>query len=182
MAKYFFGMDFPDKGWSQFGHEVEGYITAREYSGKFSETEKTLLNTIEPLGVYQEEIFIDFGDFVLQGFIDDRLLNWMKIRDYKTASLSSSKQYSKKDYQQMNVYAIKAFDEIGEIPEIEICIIERTGNCSFTGGRDVLKVGNNVSYLKLKPTIQELDDLRKDIRVVAKEISDYYEIYLQFNK
>ena len=93
ILQYFFGEDFGDMGWAEFGKDVEDYITERKQASKFNDTEKKTLESIETLGVYQQQIKIDFDGFYLLGYIDDMNVDRTHIRDYKTASLNSSKQY-----------------------------------------------------------------------------------------
>ena len=92
MIRYFLGERFPDMGWGQFGTEVEDCVTLGDCE-PFTPKELETIKDIKPLGVFQEEIVIDFGDFCLLGYIDDRTEEKDGIveivRDYKTKSKSS---------------------------------------------------------------------------------------------
>ena len=111
--KYFTNVDttpnwMPPFG--DFGTEVEDYICFRGSEDKFNATEKDKLETIEPLGVFQEEVIIDYTDFILLGFIDDRSPetkdNFIEIiRDYKTKSESGKKDLLSPDKLQLPLYA-----------------------------------------------------------------------------
>lgn len=175
--KYFFNVEFKDKGWGEFGHDVEGYIEKREGSHKFTDSEKYILDKIIPLGIFQKHFWLDLGDFWLYGIIDDISEDLKLIRDYKTASLNSSQQYYGKDYWQLDVYAMWVLQEIGEIPQLEVCVIERKGNCTLQGGRSVLSVGNEVWYIQRETTVERMDFLKNDIIRVAEEISEYYTLF-----
>lgn len=181
MAVYFLGYNFPDKGWGQFGHEVEDYIAERKGADFFSEREKKVLEQIKPLGVMSDEFSIDYGEFVLTGIIDDRSEDWARLRDYKTASKNSSKQYEKDDYVQLDLYALKAIEETGIIPELEVCVIERKGNANFGGGRDALTVGKDVWYIPKQTSEERLTELKQNIFETVVKISDFYKLFLKLN-
>jgi len=127
--------------------------------------------------VFQKEFRLDFGDFCMLGFMDDLTPDYRLLRDYKSCSLNSSKKYFKDDYYQLDVYAMAIEQEKGFIPTLEVCMIERKGNCMFKGGREVLKVGDNIWYHTRETTVERQDWLREDIRRVAEEISMYYTVY-----
>lgn len=179
---YFLGEEYPDKGdYGAFGKEVEAYITERTYADKFHEDELVTLDQIVPLGVFQHEIKIKFEGFYLKGFIDDMTRARTKLRDYKTASLASSEKYRKDDYYQLDVYALAILEELGYIPELEVCVIERMGN-GFRGGRNALTVGQNIWYIQRETSLERLATLSESIAQTAQEISQYYQIFLKLNK
>lgn len=181
MIEYFYGETSEDSGWGQFGKEVEAYIGERVGGESFSQAEKDTLEKIEPLGVLSDEFEIDFVDFAVTGIIDDRSADWAKIRDYKTASHNSKKQYYKPDYIQLSVYALAALEEHGIIPQTEVCIIERKGRV-FGKGRAGLTVGGEIWYVDKTPSIQDLHDLKNNICRTVKQISDYYKMFLKINE
>lgn len=182
MISYFFGRTFPDIGWGQFGEEVESYISVREGEDKFTNAEKEVLNKIQPLEVQADKFSIDYGEFEFFGIIDDRLADWSKIRDYKTASKNSKKQYETDDYKQLDIYALAGVEKTGIIPELEVCVIERNGNANFGGGRQALTVGKEIWYIPKKTSEERLDMIKKDIFKTVIEISDYYKMFLKLNK
>lgn len=182
MATYFLGYTFPDIGWGQFGEEVESYIAKREQADKFTDAEKEVLNKIKPLDFQSDKFSIDYGQFELYGIIDDRSKDWTQIRDYKTASKNSKKQYETDDYVQLDLYALKAVEVTGIIPELEVCVIERKGNANFGGGREALTVGDNVWYIPKKTSEARLDALKKEVFRTVVEISEYYKLFLKLNE
>lgn len=177
ILEYFHGYGFPDKGWAEFGNDVEDYICERKGAEKFTDSEKETLGSIETLGVYQKRFEIDLGEFVVIGYIDDLLEDLTKIRDYKTASKNSSKQYYTDTYWQLDLYAMWVVQQTGKIPELEVVIVERKGNCMFQGGREVLSVGNEVWYVPRETSYERLDWLKNDLIQVATEISDAWKVY-----
>lgn len=183
IRSYFLGEKFEqDKGgFASFGEHVENYITKREDGDKFTADEKAILETITPLGLFQREIRIEFEGFYLKGYIDDISPDLTHIRDYKTASLNSAKKYYEDDYQQLDVYSLAILKETGKIPtSLEVVVIERKGN-GYKGGRDVLKVGGQIWVIPRQTNAAKLDLLSTNIINTAKEISEYYEIFLKLN-
>lgn len=183
MLKYFIGASFPDMGWGQFGTETEGYICEKQYSDKFNDLEKETLDKIKPLGVFQQEGVIDFGDFVVLLYIDDMTPDWKKLRDYKTKSESSKGDLHKDEKHQFEIYSMYIEQEKGFLPEeVEYCIIERLGGkeCMSGGGRDVLSIGERIwyePYDKINPT--RLAQTKKLVIDTVNEISEFYKTYVK---
>lgn len=183
IRKYFLYEKFVDnKGFAQFGKEVEAYITERKEGDKFTDEEKQTLETITPLGVFQHEFKLEYKDFYVLGYIDDCTPDFTAIRDYKTASEKSVKKYHEEAYNQLHVYALALKQQTGKLPKsAEVCAIERFGN-GFKGGRNVLTVGKQVWYIPkvLKPAnLKQTDAL---IQQTVKEISNYYTVFTKLNK
>ena len=180
MLKYFIGASFPDMGWGTFGSEVEDYICIREHAEKFNDEEKKVMDTIIPLGVFQQEVVIDFGEFVVLGFIDDADKAFELIRDYKTKSESSKKDLHKPEKHQLDIYAMWVRQEFGHIPKAEYCVIERLGGkeCMSGGGRAVLTIGKQIWYEPYKEITDESLALTEAlVRRTVYEISSYYRTY-----
>lgn len=183
ILEYFFGEDFGDMGWAEFGQDVEDYITIKESANKFTDAEKKVMDSIKTLGVFQKEIEINFEDFYLKGFIDDMTEDFMHIRDYKSASDNSRKQYYKDDYWQLDVYGMWVKQEKGKLPEkADVVIVERAGNCFRGGGRKVLSVKNEVWYHDRELTEERQEILKNKILTTAQEISDAYKVFLKMKK
>jgi len=182
ILQYFMGKDWPDQGWAQFGTEVEDYICERKWADRFKDEEKAVLNKIEPLGTFQQEIKLDLMPGVyLKGFIDDANAGFKKIRDYKTASKKSGEKYAKPEYTQLDIYSAWVKQVFGYLPDdVEVCIIERKGNCfGMVERRDLLSVGKEVWYVKREVTQERIDYVLEDIRRVVGQISDLYKVYLK---
>lgn len=183
MLSYFFGERFEDAGWSQFGTEVEGYITEREFANQFTAKEKATLDSIKPLGVFQHEVkFFVLPNVYILGYIDDALEDFSKIRDYKTASKSSKAKYYKPDYYQLDIYATYVKEMFGHYPQAEVCIIERVGNCfGKVQRRDLLSVGSFVLYHQREVSEERSLEVRSLLLKTITEISDAYKLYLKLN-
>lgn len=206
MRKYFFGETYPDMGWGQFGNEAEAYITLRDVDPKtiddeklrgeleaalknFTPEEKKVLEEITPLGTFQHEAVIDFGDFVLLGYIDDMLINEqtdeVHIRDYKTKSDGSRRKLTTDATYQLEVYSLYVQKMLKKtVTKTDYCVIERLGGaeCMRGGGRDVLSVGKRIWYMEKEVSAERLAETEKLIKSTVKEISDHYKTFLKYNK
>ena len=185
--KYFFGESFPDKGWGEFGNQTEDYICEKKGSDNFSEAEKAVLDGIKPLGVFQREIVIDFGEFVLLGYIDDMSKPVKKVvdtvRDYKTKSESSKKDLHKPDKLQLPLYVGGLQQEGITVKRAEYVVIERLGGkeCMMGGGREALSIGERVWVEEFHFTDDMIEEAFSKVRTAAKEISEHYEVFLEVN-
>jgi len=202
MRKYFLGETYPDMGWGQFGSEAEAYITIRDVDPKtikdeklraelegalknFTKEEKAVLEKITPLGNFQHEAIIDFGNFVLLGYLDDATKDFLTIRDYKTKSESTMKKLISPDVYQLEVYGLYVQKMLGITPKTyEYCVIERLGGgeCMRGGGRESLSVGQNVWYMEKEVTQDRIKETEKLIIDTVNEISSYYKTFLKYNK
>lgn len=186
MIRYFLGERFPDMGWGQFGNEVEDCVTNGDCD-PFDDEEMIILRDVKPLGIFQDEIVVDFGDFCLLGYIDDRTEEKDGIveivRDYKTKSKSSKADLHDPKKLQLELYILGLQQRGLEVKRAEYLIIERLGGreCMNGGGRESLTVGNNIwkeKYLFSQKSIERAESI---VRETVKEISDYYKIFKALN-
>jgi len=186
MIRYFLGERFPDMGWGQFGTEVEDCVTLGQCE-PFDDEEMIILRDVKPLGIFQDEIVVDFGDFCLLGYIDDRTEEKDGIveivRDYKTKSKSSKADLHDPKKLQLELYILGLQQRGLEVKRAEYLIIERLGGreCMNGGGRESLTVGNNIwkeKYLFSQKSIERAESI---VRETVKEISDYYKIFKALN-
>ena len=211
---YFMGVKFPDQGWGVFGEDAENAVCYRDYPlveiqkldeeikaynierpdraqrliseslSSFDEREMKILKQIEPLGVFQQEGWINFDGFKVLLYIDDANADFSKLRDYKTASRNSGKKYEKPEYDQLDVYSLWVKQQFGHVPDdLEVCIIERAGNCfGMVERRDLLSVKNDVWYVDRETSTERLKTIEDRIVRVANEISEYYKVYLKIKE
>ena len=128
MIRYFLGERFPDMGWGQFSNEVEDCVTLGE-CGSFGEKELEVMKGVKPLGVFQDEIVVDFGEFCLIGYIDDRSDEEDGVveivRDYKTKSKSSKADLHDPKKLQLELYILGLQQRGWEVKNAEYMIIEK---------------------------------------------------------
>lgn len=185
ILNYFFGYEFPPSSmdcFAEFGKKVEDAICTKDFSG-FSPEEEAVLRTITPIGNFQHLVELDFGDFCLEGFLDDTDAERNHLRDYKTASASSVKKYHSEDYEQLAVYALDLYRKTGHIPEkMEVVAIERKGSPFQAGGCNNLAVGENVWYIPITTDVKRLKALETKIIKTVNEISECYQLFLDLNE
>lgn len=184
ILKKIFGEKYEDVGWGEFGQDVEDYICYRKNKDSFSKRERSVLDKIEPLDRHQVKgklMFPGYNFYVLL-YIDDATEDLSHIRDYKTASKNSKKQYDKKEYDQLTIYSAYVKQETGKLPDkSELCIIERDGNLFRGGDRRDLTVADNVWYQDKIVTLDMVEQSKWDIINTAKKMSNIYKSYKQVN-
>jgi hypothetical protein len=201
-------IDFGDMGWGQFGSEVEAYITLRDEKdlswvedkvrkelqnalNNFSQKEKEVLNTIKPLGVFQDEIcyYVKELDIIVLGYIDDRTKEKKDgtvelLRDYKSKSESSKKDLHLEKKYQIELYILGLRQRGLNVLGAEYCIIERLGGreCMNGGGRESLSVGDRIWYEPYFWTEERLNQTHQMIIDTATRISSLKNTYDKFFK
>ena len=203
----FCNTEFPDMGWGTYGSETEAYITLRDFKDisriekkvqkefqdaciNFTVKEKTILDTIEPLGHFQDEIcyYVKEIDIIVLGYIDDRshgLNGKVKmLRDYKTKSEASKKDLHDDKKHQIELYVLGLRQKGLEVENAEYCIIERLGGyqCMQGGGRESLSVGDRIWYEKYNWDEERLKVTHQMIIDTAKKISSLYTTYNKYFK
>jgi len=199
----FSGVEFPEMGWGTFGSELEAYITLRnqkdlswveekvikQYNDSlvnFTDREKEILNGIEPLGVFQDEIcyYVPEIDIIVLGYIDDRTKedeqgNVRLMRDYKSKSESSKKDLHLDKKYQIEIYVLGLKQRGLTVQNAEYCIVERLGGyeCMQGGGRESLSVGNRIWYEPYTWTEERLVQTHDMVIDTAKRISSIKTTY-----
>lgn len=189
ILKYLIGAEFPDMGWGEFGNMVEDYICNREHKDKFSESERAVLESIKPLGIFQREItlYIEELDIIVLGYIDDMALtnDVAVIRDYKTKSESSKKDLHEDKKHQLEIYAWGLEQEGYTVDSAEYTVIERLGGreCMMGGGVESLSVGNMIwqePYAQNRFGKKRRTVTKKLIIETAKGMSEAYQAYNKY--
>lgn len=199
-------IEFPEMGWGIFGSEMEAYITLRNKTDlsdveekvqqefqdalkNFTEKEKEVLNQIEPLGVFQDEIcyYVEELDIIVLGYVDDRTKedeqgNIRLMRDYKSKSESSKKDLHLDKKHQIELYILGYRQRGLNVQNAEYCIVERLGGkeCMNGGGRESLSVGERIWYEPYKWDEERLKITHQmiiDTAIRISSIKDTYDKY-----
>ena len=179
ILSYFLNYKFPPSPMSvyaPFGLKVEDYI-CNKVKSDLDDNEMAILDTIKPLGIFQKLVTIDFGDFILEGFLDDANEDRSILRDYKTASKASAKQYSEQEYMQLDIYALDFYKKYGLIPKLEVVVIERSGS-HF---KMPLKVKDTFT-INRTTSKERLLYVESYVRSTVTDISDCYKEFLKLNE
>lgn len=186
ILQYFGGATLPGGIFADFGGDVGAYI---EHKAKglpytpimISQKDIDILNTLEYPDncTYEDEIVVDCGDFVIQGFTDrtEDFGDSVGILDYKTGSIEKKEEfYASEEYGQTTLYAYQKTKEGKSIAYSKVIILDRKGNgfekypLMLTGKtKDVLTPYSEERALRV------LENIRK----VAEEISSTYRTYVK---
>lgn len=193
IVQYFSGVKLPDGIWATFGGEVGTFI---EYKAQnwtmpeffmLSEADKAFLETLEyPENcVYEDEICVDMGDFVIEGYTDrTQLLGEKKlgIRDYKTGNKDKKKDFYESDeFAQTTLYCHQKVIEGFEIAYSEVMLLGRKGNNMTTkNGFQAIRLSGEFEQIPTPFSEERAERILSDMRKSAQEISDLYKIYLKY--
>lgn len=176
IRKYLFGEKYPDKGWGEFGNNVEDALETRNFD-KFTKAEIKTLDQIKVLDVWQHEFYLPIPgtNAMLFGKIDNANKEFNHIRDYKTASENSKEQYYTDDYVQLDIYAEGVKHETGEYPsKMDVVIVQRNGN-PFRG--DKLTVGSKIWNVQKEVSQERINAIMADVKKYTIEIAECYAVY-----
>lgn len=205
MLNKFSKIEFVDQFWGQYGSELEAYITLRnkkdlsdieekvqkEFNDaliNFSDRERAILDTIQPLGVFQDEIcyYVEELDIIVLGYVDDRTLEVDGVielmRDYKSKSESSKKDLHLPKKHQLEIYILGYRQRGLDVKKAEYCISERLGGyeCMQGGGRESLSVGDRIWYESYNWSEERLKETHQLIIETAKKIESLYKTYQKY--
>jgi hypothetical protein len=182
---YFLNGERTTNAFAQFGSACGGYL-----EDKTIDTEWLSARDIEVLdkvdrpedAQYEVEIVIDRNWYVIQGYIDQMYpfsKNGVVIKDFKTGDYGKKKDFYAdiNQYGQTNVYAygINVYDK-KEIDYCGVTLLDRKGN-PFRG--ENLKLTGGIYMIPTPYSLEEATRILEEIDLVAEEISEYWELYLE---
>lgn len=185
---YILGIKEPPGEYARFGSACGEYLEhlgqGLEYTNDMlSEQDIEILSSVDLSGervTFEEEIVIDYGDFVLQGFIDKAKYDGdsVVVTDFKTGNIEKKRDYyTSDDYLQTTAYC-QYLESIGyEIKASEVVIFDRKGN-AFRGER--LSLTGDVETLETPFTEERKKLLEQRVRNAAKGVSDLYKNYTKY--
>jgi len=179
IKRYILKEGFYVNKYMSFGTKVGKAIETNCYKN-FSEIEKESLLKVKRLDEFEKFTTLDFGGFIMYGYIDSCSLDMNNIIDYKTGSLGKHEKYLKSDYTQLHYYALSLRQKYGITPtSAQVNYIIREGN-PYKG--IILRVS------KEKPILIDIDISEKtlnrvywDTIEIAKEIESFYLKYIETN-
>lgn len=187
---YFLNLSKESNVWADFGSEVGKYIEHYGYNIPPPETKmlsendiKILSNLVYPeYASYEDEVVIDMGDFVIQGFIDRAVYNenTVDIIDFKTGNITTKKDYYASDeYAQTILYAHGKKLEGYDINFCGVYLLGRKGN-----GREghPIRLSGDISTIETVYTEDKAKNILSNMRKAASEISEYYTVFNKINK
>lgn len=187
ILQYFSNATLPAGIFAEFGSDAGTYIEYRAngniYEPKMlGEKDIKVLDALEYPDncIYEDEIVVDLGDFVIQGFTDRSEFfedNSVGILDYKTGSIEKKEAfYSSEEYGQSTLYAYQKEKEGKAIAYSKVLILDRKGN-GFE--KHPLRLTGETKEIYTPYSIERAERLLTDIRKVTEEISSCYKTYLK---
>lgn len=188
-VQYFSKIDVGGNVFSDFGGycgtKIEHNALGKEYETPLLEEDLKILK--EKIDYpdncqYEDEICIDFGDFVCEGYIDR---TWYKeegveIRDFKTLNLAKKEKYESEDYNQTTAYCYQKEVEGNNILNSEVFGLGRKG-LSFEGkGNYRIRLSGETVIIPTPYSKERAEKFKKEMVETVKKISEEYKVYLKY--
>lgn len=190
LLQYFLGEKQDDNIFALYGGQAGSYIgnfaqklpLKQEEFYMLSDDDIKFLESLDypKKATYEEEIVIDLGDFVVQGFIDRCEYLTKKsvgVLDFKTGNLDKKvDDYASQDYGQTTLYCLAKELEGCEIKYSQVMLLGRKGN-----GRQghPLRLSGDKILIDTPYSKDRADKLIKSFQETAQEISFYYNTFLK---
>ena len=187
IKQYFMGEKDPGNIYAHFGSACGGYLEDLTIDKEWlSAKDVEVLKKIErPDGaIYEGEIVIDRGDYVIQGFIDQEFMNAngkLTIKDLKTGNVKTKIDfYGGDEYQQTTMYAHARKQEGWDLEYVGVMLLGRKG---FGDERQHnLHLSGDLVTIETPYSEERAENFLKGMDKVVKEISNLYKTYVKINK
>jgi hypothetical protein len=187
IRQYFYGISKPSGIWADFGKAVGEYLETSIADPKWlKKTDVDVLNKINrpSNAIYEGEIVIDFGSFVMQGFIDQEFitedLGKLNLFDFKTGNVKTKVDfYGGKDYKQVPLYCYERTMKGYEMGETGVQLIGRLGNGNENYHN--LRLSGDIVYIPIPFVLnsKRTEECLNWVIHTTKQISDLYQIFLR---
>lgn len=180
ISRYIIGEPFISNEYIEFGSKVGEALETNNFNN-FHELEEDVLRKVERLDEFEKFVKLDFGGFIIYGYIDSNTNDLSKIIDYKTGGKKKELIYSKEDYTQLCYYALALKQEYGVTPDVaQVHFIRRVGN--LYRGQDLVVAQEDPIVIDIDITEERLKKVYWDTIEIAKEIESFYLDYLKNNE
>ena len=182
-ANYFLGIRGEGNIFTDFGGKCGKLFETDTDSSDLSEFDTNVIKSIyrPENSLYEVEIVVDRGSYVIQGFIDREYLDLegnLVIDDLKTGAIKSKKDfYGGPEYQQTTLYAYQRELEGEHIAYSGVILLDRKGN-----GQEKypLRLTGEIEYISTPYSKKRAEDFLKSFDKTAKNIEEYYKVYKKF--
>ena len=172
--QYILNVEFKGNEYTDFGTKIGNSIENNNFS-YFNESEINILKQVRRLDLFEYKTILNYKDFYVIGFIDSCSSDLLEIIDYKTGGKGKHLNYSKEDYNQLQIYALSLRQKTGVTPlKASVNFITRGGN---------LYKGIDFYVDNVKPKIIDIDigyeKLKKtywNVLNTAKQINEFYKL------
>jgi hypothetical protein len=180
IRQYFLGEAFNGNAYTKFGTKVGEAIENKDFS-EFTKKEKKILKKVRRLDEFERKILLDFGKFVLIGYIDSNDTECTEIIDYKTGGAGKESEYTKEQYDQIALYAGALWQETGKKPEKgSVVFMRRAGNAYQ--GEELTVAEENPITIEKDISEARITKACNDVLKSAREISEHYKVVLKFRQ
>jgi len=177
ISRYILNEPFVSNEYIEFGSKVGEALETNNFNN-FHELEEQVLRKIERLDEFEKFVKLDFGGFMIYGYIDSNTNDLSKIIDYKTGGKKKELIYSKEDYTQLCYYALALKQEYGVAPDVaQVHFIRRGGN--LYRGQDLVVAQEEPIIIDIDITEERLKRVYWETIETAKEIEAFYLDYLK---
>ena len=182
-ANYFLGIRGEGNIFTDFGGKCGKLFETDTDSSDLSEFDTNVIKSIyrPENSLYEVEIVVDRGSYVIQGFIDREYLDLegnLVIDDLKTGAIKSKKDfYGGPEYQQTTLYAYQRELEGENISYSGVILLDRKGN-----GQEKypLRLTGEIEYISTPYSKKRAEAFLKSFDKTAKNIEEYYKVYKKF--
>lgn len=182
-ANYFLGIRGEGNIFTDFGGKCGKLFETDTDGSDLSEFDTNVIKSIyrPENSLYEVEIVVDRGSYVIQGFIDREYLDLegnLVIDDLKTGAIKSKKDfYGGPEYQQTTLYAYQRELEGEHIAYSGVILLDRKGN-----GQEKypLRLTGEIEYISTPYSKKRAEAFLKSFDKTAKEIETYYITYKKF--
>jgi hypothetical protein len=183
---YFLGEPRTGTIFTEYGSAVGMYQETGEPQEYLSQSDKKILD--EKIGrpkgaIYEKELVIDRGSYVIQGFCDRIIIDseFIDVVDFKTGSIEKKKKdYESEDYQQTTLYCY-GLEQMGyKIKNSGVILMDRKGNTLEQGNKNVLRLTGDMEYISTPYSKERAEKFLKSFDKTAKDIEEYYSVYQKY--
>lgn len=184
-ANYFLGLKSEGNIFTDYGGKCGKLFETNTDSSDLSEFDVSVIKGIErpANALYEVEIVVDRGLYVIQGFIDREYLDLegnLVIDDLKTGSIEKkAKDYASEDYQQTTLYAYQRELEGEHIAYSGVILLDRKGNGAE---KHPLRLTGEIERIPTPYSKKRAEDFLKSFDKTAKKIEEYHKIFKKYFK
>lgn len=192
---YFLGIRSEGNIFTTFGSACGAVLETGDEKEILSQQDKEIILKAVPRpanAVYEREIVLDRGGYVIQGFIDKEVeieKGVLTIEDLKTGAIKTKKDfYASQDYAQTTLYAHQRALEGNRIEYSGVILLDRKGNTldksALTKNGDplCLRLTGEVEYIPTPYSPERADKFLAECDEVAKEIENYFRVFNKYLK
>lgn len=182
-ANYFLGKRGEGNIFTDFGGKCGVLFETDTETSDLSEFDVSVIKGIErpANALYEVEIVVDRGSYVIQGFIDREYLDVesnLVIDDLKTGAIKTKKAfYGGNEYQQTTLYAYQRELEGEHIAYSGVILLDRKGN-----GQEKypLRLTGEIENIPTPYSKKRAEDFLKSFDKTAKKIEEYHKVYKKY--